>query len=319
LYPWNYDNGAGVVPEWRNDSSLQDNSTDIGLFRKAAAFLSNATNAANVGFVDDPNFVEFPWTTYTNLYPPSSNPQYYARIPARSTTNPDYNWANRYVNTAYRAAGASTNPYGGGTNSAAITAGFFRSYKVKLAAKGRIRLIQIAAYDSSGNVKTVPFHVSFFKISDGITYQTMPMLAVGHTLPANSTFDISSVTAPAYNKHYPFFAEAWEKISPNGTTPTNTQQLAAADGGSFLAGWGTYYERAGYWPGSSAKGDPATGLLQDEVGFDFDFTSGNADRIDPQKSYAQQTAADVWISVMIYCESTTDTYFLGRLWADNYQ
>jgi hypothetical protein len=180
-------------------------------------------------------------------------------------------------------------------------------------------LVQIAAYDSSGNLKAVPFHVSLFSISNGITYQTMPMLAVGSKLPYGSTFDVSTTGSAAVGKHYPFFAEAWEKMLPNGTTPTNTSQLAASDGGSFLAGWGTYYERAGYWPGSSAKGDFVTGKLQDEVGFDWDFTNGNAGRVDPQKPYTQQTTADVWATVMIYCESTSDTYFLGRLWADNYE
>lgn len=296
LYPWSYATGAGVIPEWRADPVA--NAAQKSIFARAVDEL-NANPAAH-GFVDVAEQVEFPWTPYTTLYPPSSYPQYYIRVPARSTTNSDYNWAQRNYDPSLTRA----------QNLAAWTGGTGQTYRVKLAAKGTIRMIQFAAYNADGTVKQVPFHVSFYGYS-GVTYQKMPMIPAGATLPSGVSY--------GNGQHYPFFAEAWEKINPNGTTPTDTQQLVAADGGSFLAGWGTFYERAGYSPGSSANGDSVTGRLQDEVGFSWDFTT-DANRINPTLAYASQLGADVWAYVMVYCDaSTTDTYFLGRLWAQAYE
>jgi len=305
LYPWSYATGAGVIPEWRsreiNNGLFFQNpityaSSSKSIFERATKELTD--HPGTWGFTGSPSQVSFPWTAYTNIFPPSSYPRFYAKVQAKQT-NANYNWAQE-------------NWVDGDTfaqNYARWAGGPGQTYRVKLAAKGNIRLIQIAAYNADGTVKQVPFHVSIYNAS-GMTPAAMPMIPAGAKFPNGVSY--------ATGQHYPFFAEAWERINPNGTTPTNTQQLVAADGGTFLAGWGTYYERGGYWPGSSANGDAATGLLQDEIGFSWDFTTA-AGRVDPQKSFSQQQSADVWAYVMIYCESTTPTYFLGRLWQKTYE
>jgi hypothetical protein len=302
LYPWNYSLGSGVVPEWRTLGSTLTptlGSSDAGLFVNGANYLSSY--GAYVGFYDDPNTVDFPWTPYTKQFPPRYYPQYYIKVPARNAKNASMNWANAgYSASATDAANLSN----------------FKAYRFKLAAKGDIRLFQMCAYTVDGNVKPVRYHVSLYR--DSISYMSMPNLPAGATLPRDVTY------ATDGTMYYPFFAEAWNKLNPDGTVATNVQQRLPADSGSFMIGWGNYYEKAGYWPGSSAKGDAPTGQLVDEVGFSWDYMNGNASRIDPQRSYNPSDTLsnyyrDIWAYVMVYCDdSATDTYFLGRLWNKSY-
>jgi len=297
LYPWDYTSGSGVMPGW-DKTNISYGTQSI--FQRASNYLALYGPTLTPAFVDEPDLVEFPWTDYTTRYPPSTWPGYYMYIPARSavTPNPDMCWAN----AAYSAAN---------TDQQNLDA--FTPYTVRLGAAGDIKLIQIAAYNANGTVKQVPFHVSIYS-SSGISYSSMPAIQEGFTMPPDTIY-ASTSGAQALTKHYPFFAEAWERTSPDGTTPGDQAFRIAADGNSFLAGWGTYYERAGYWPGSSAKrGDSATGLLVDEVGFSWDFRD-MPNKIDRGKSYAQQAStSNVDAYLMIFCESSTPTYFLGRLW-----
>lgn len=86
----------------------------------------------------------------------------------------------------------------------------------------------------------------------------------------------------------------------------------------LIAGYGTFYEKAGFWPSSSSDaGATPTGLLSESGGWSRDLTDA-VYGVDPQRS-AQQNLADpnrADIQVMIYCDAqlTQDVYFLGRIY-----
>jgi hypothetical protein len=120
-------------------------------------------------------------------------------------------------------------------------------------------------------------------------------------------------------QHYPFFPGAWEKILPNGQTPTNSQQVVPSVGTSLLAGWGTFFELAGYWPGAGGsfedRGSP-TGLLVDESPISFDFTNiPNGVSIYDTPATNQASPNRVMAYLMVYCDADPyePTYFLGRM------
>jgi hypothetical protein len=287
LYPWSQ-GASGVIPDWSTRTT-----GDLGIFRNSAARLAN-DQAAGL-YLGDPDNVPFPWTDITTRFPPKNYPQYYITVHPASRTNPEPSWAN--------AAWVSSN-----TEAQNLAA--FVPYKILMAQAGEIKLLQMAAYDANGNVKNVPFHVSIYSTS-GVTPQFMPLVPSDAVMPADSRY----TTAVANGKHYPFFATAWEKINPNGTVPTNTQQDLPATSDQFMIGYGSYYEKAGYWPGSSAKpSDKPTGLLVDEAGFSWDWTGTT--KIDPQKTFAQQAStANPYAYIMVYCDAdvAANTYFLGRM------
>ena len=127
-----------------------------------------------------------------------------------------------------------------------------------------------------------------------------------------AVFRVFSAPGTAYGpgQHYPFFPEAWEKIRADGTKPQEALTTAAD---KLLAGWGTFYEKAGYWPGSSATGTAPTGLLSDESSVAWDFRSQD-NRINQYVPYEQQVASSVNAYLMVYCDADPNdwTYFLGR-------
>ena len=123
-------------------------------------------------------------------------------------------------------------------------------------------------------------------------------------------------------QHYPFFPGAWERILPDGRTPTNLARVTA--GATMIAGWGNHFEKAGFWPGSSlnAADSEATGLLVDEGTFTFDFRNlGAGVSVYDTPAKNQQTPTRVQAHVMIYCDAdpAEPTFFLGRLWRQEYQ
>jgi hypothetical protein len=131
-------------------------------------------------------------------------------------------------------------------------------------------------------------------------------------------------TSYSVGQAYPFFPQAWEKILPDGRTPTNLTQVLPASMHPPMVGYGNYYEKAGFWPGSSGDGDGATGLLSDEGGFSFDFRQPDLGLggIDVKKdaAYNQKSPNRVTAYVMIFCDADTahSTYFLGRAFRKEY-
>jgi len=124
-------------------------------------------------------------------------------------------------------------------------------------------------------------------------------------------------------QHYPFFPQAWEKILPDGRTPDAGLAAQVSAAGSIIAGWGTYYEKAGYWPSSSLVPDtPPTGMLVDETPFSYDFRNLTAGvSIYDTQAVNMKVPSRVQAYVMIYCDAdaVASTYFLGRMFKKELQ
>lgn len=231
-----------------------------------------------------PDNIPFPWSDWTRQRPPR-DPQWsnmYIKI-GPTDTNADNNWANKRQ-----------------------TVRDFEPYSVRMSQAGEAQLIQVAAYDQYGNVLKVPFHVSLYK-TNGVRYSSMPALG----LEDEPNF-------PPYKagQHYPFFPKAWEQYAEDGTA-LNPETAAAAVTAQVIVGYGNYYEKAGFWPGSSAvEGAEPTGLFVDESGFSWDLTDSTTG-VNPMRpreiNLQNPNAADLYI--MIYCDAqlTQDVYFLGRI------
>ena len=221
----------------------------------------------------------FPWTSWTTQRPPN-NPAFtdcYARI-GPTSSNANNNWA--------------------GVGDAA--GGLRLGLPVKLAQAGTIRLLEIAAYDRNGNVMRVPFHFSIYT-SRGVNVLSMPTLSDADSVPPYLT-----------GQKYPFFAGAWEQYRTDGTKISTEQPVSVSSAGLVRA-YGTGLVKAGYWPGSSLTGDPATGLLRDEGSFEFDTTQDDAS-VNPFSGALGAYAGYVY--VMIYCDAqlTNEVFFLGRMY-----
>jgi hypothetical protein len=364
LFPWSYANGSGAMP--------------FGMHTIVGKLGPEAVSKDPAGYKGDPYEVPFPWEEYTTRFPPSSHSSKYIAIgPKDDIAN--MNWANVKRR---------------GAKSDAANLSAFKAYPVRLSAKGEIRLVQFAAYDRTGHVKKVPFHVSLYYQS-GVSYTHMPKIPTdayrkittaatvavkqgsktvtvtklprGHglgvgeyvgidskgaadplgvdgewpvltssttsitfELAANWTAAAASVTATVserYSKngaysagqYYPFFPEAWERVLPTGQIPGFVKQVGVNDTATLIAGWGTGFEKAGFWPRSSlGKTDAdATGLLVDETGFSYDFT-GRDSGVNQYNSQAKnmKTPDRITAFVMVYCDAdaVAGTYFMGRMY-----
>lgn len=229
--------------------------------------------------------IGFPWTDITTARPPK-DPQWrdcYIHI-GPASDNADHNWANR---------------------RASLTD--FQAFPVRMSQAGEAKLVQIAAFDANGEVLNVPFHVSFYK-TNGVSYSSMPMMGLD-----------DEADNPPYlaGQHYPFFRRAWEQFDENGVT-LNPETGRVVPTAQILAGWGNFYEQAGFWPGSSLlPGNTPTGMLSDESGFSWDLTDA-VYGVDPQRPAEENlkdpNRADIWC--MIYCDAQAyqDVYFVGRIW-----
>lgn len=245
---------------------------------------SPSTSAVKL-FEGMPDDVSFPWTEWTTQRPPNSArwSSSYVRLGPASPSSANDNWAVQ--------------------NTAAGTA---MGIPIRMAQAGQIRLLQIAAYDAAGNVLKVPFHVSFYAVSS-VNVNSMPLI------PAEQ----AALFAPyAVGQHYPFVKDGFERYKDDGTlvSPEIPQPVQSA---GLLRAYGTYYEKAGYWPGSYAQGDPATGLLVDASTWAFDLTGVGDAQFDPysaERNLTNPKAGNVY--AMIYCDAQADqeVFFLGRMY-----
>lgn len=251
-------------------------------YTDGSGFIPKTASSLFTGMGD---LTAFPWQDWTRQRPPS-DPQWassYMRIGPASDVA-DGNWANKRM-----------------------TLDDFEPHPIRMSQAGEARLIQIAAYDRNGNVLNVPFHVSLYKNS-GVSYTSMPVM---------TEQDAIDLGVYAAGQHYPFFRLAWEQVDENGVQ-LNTETGGAVQSADMIVGWGTYYEKAGYWPNSTvAAGATPTGLFSDETGFSWDLTN-NVNGVDPRQG-AEENAkypnrADIWI--MIYCDAQLEqeVFFLGRIW-----
>jgi len=141
-----------------------------------------------------------------------------------------------------------------------------------------------------------------------------------------------SVTGLSYQpgQYYPFFEGAWENNRPDGTVIQDPNVVAKSPP---IAAWGTYYQKAGYWPASSPSPERKdatvpTGKFWDETPFSFDFKGTSIVNVSQYEAFNPKLpdAARVAAYVMFYCDEewsdsqgkliprTEDVYFLGRLY-----
>lgn len=234
-------------------------------------------------FDEMPDGADFPWERWTRAHPPRKAKwrKSYVRI-GPASDNANGNWA--YVGQGIH----KTGKYG---------------VPVRFAQSGDIRLFQIAAYDSDGNVLPVPFHISIYT-SRGVNIASMPLIPA---LPGGG----SAYPPFAASQHYPFGKDAWNRYTASGTL-THPQIPHPTTTVGLVRGYGDYYERAGYWPGSSGAHNPATGLLVDESVWHFDTTAGGPNVFKPYSIKQPKWAGHLY--AMIYCDAqgSEPVYFLGR-------
>lgn len=144
------------------------------------------------------------------------------------------------------------------------------------------------------------------------------------------------------DQHYPFYAQAWENITNEGN---DTSLTAYQNTTPLMAGWGTFYEMGGFFPGNGGieqrSGVAATGLLSDDTPFTFNFiglyTSGVLSSFTPTQNteagndgtYAPSRRFAATGQALIYCDQEYDedtdslvprkesVYFIGRLFRQN--
>jgi hypothetical protein len=230
-----------------------------------------------------PNEVQFPWDSWIAARPPK-----------------DPKWRSCYIGLGPTQANANSNWFTQRNGE-----GVDKGSPVKMGALGSIRLTQIAAYDANGHVLKVPFHVGFYAVG-GVNVDSMPLIPVEQ---------VSLFPPYAAGQHYPFVRDGFEKTNIDGTA-TNPKVPHPTDSVGMIRVYGNFYEKAGFWPGSYAEGDEATGLLVDETSWDWDTTGVSASYYDPlslESNLTNVLAGQIY--VMFYCDEQLDqeVFFLGRL------
>ena len=105
--------------------------------------------------------------------------------------------------------------------------------QIRAAGKASIMRTEVRAFYKNGNLKKVPFHVSFY----------------GHS------------KVPEDFHPEPFNEGVWDET---------LEDVYAGLPSGFIVGWGQYNQRAGFWPGLDSDGDPETGVLIDEGTWQFE-------------------------------------------------
>lgn len=281
---WNYAEGSGYIPYESFTGGLWDGA---------------------------PNELRFPWTEWTRKRPPRSESwrRCYLKVPAivfkDGNRNADarQNW-NRPESIEHQN-------------------GCF----VLLSQAGEIALLQVAAYDAEGNVKKVPFHLSIWG-SNGASAMSSPLLHADTTCWYTDADGFTKQVNYADGMPYPFFPDAWEQYLTDGRQGDWVTDAQPSEDGLFI-GYGNYWEKAGYWPGTGrtevtdtlypeidgVRSMP-TGLLVDEAGWSYDMSQFAGFSLNSPDSNILSEHGNA--TVLVYCESDTDTYFLGRLFRKEY-
>jgi hypothetical protein len=183
----------------------------------------------------------------------------------------------------------------------------FKPFPVRMAQAGEASLLQVAAFDQNGSILKIPFHVSIYR-TNGVSYSSMPMMGID-----------DQADNPPYlaGQHYPFFKRAWEQFDENGVA-LNPETGRAVTTAQLIVGYGNWYEKAGFWPSTSANSTAiATGLLVDEAGFSWDLTDA-VYGVDPQRSADENlrdpNRADLQVMVYADAQLEQEVFFLGRIY-----
>lgn len=226
----------------------------------------------------------FPYENLTRQFPPKTHGSYYIRVPKNpSRQDSTGSWTRVGV-------------------------------PVRMSAQGAIRLSQIAAYDSEGNVVPVKFHFSLYS-TNGVSANDMPIL-IG---AGERGFDYRYLKPPGnppenykVGQKYPFYETAWETVNENGEQFADGELNRYPANAGIVVGWGTYYEPAGFSPGRFSRGAPATGQLIDETQWTWDVSS----LLNQQKASDNANNPDLGrLWAMVYCDDLPDqdVFFMGRL------
>jgi hypothetical protein len=230
-----------------------------------------------------PQFTPFPWTDWIKSRPPSSKSwrSSYVRIgPASSDATK--NWSTQH--TAWGAA---------------------CGIPVRASQAATIKLLQVAAYDWYGNVLRIPFHFSIWYYGS-VNPTTMP------GLPAQQAKSFPPYKA---DQRYPFFKDAFEGTLRDGTRAGKNDPRAFESCGPVRI-YGTYDQKAGYFPGSYSSGDAPTGLFVDESQWSYDL-AGQSDAVwDPYTIEENLTNKQSgYLYFMFYADAQQDqqVFFVGRM------
>lgn len=172
--------------------------------------------------------------------------------------------------------------------------------RVLMSQAGSARSIQIMAVDRRGNLLAIPFHVSIY-YEKWVSY------------PRSGDSGKEAVS--------PFLPNHFQNVAPDGSQwPTNDYLPDQ----TFIVGWGTAEQKAGYSPNRMSDGADPTGLLIDESSWQWNMAQLNQGKFngywdeDPEqrKKNARDNqrveARSLWVHV--YAEHTDDVYFIGRIY-----
>jgi hypothetical protein len=237
----------------------------------------------------------FPWESWTTSHPPSSASWGNCYIKVGKTTVPNVaanNWAAAYVATNQKDAAGK--PLGKGY-----------ALPIRVSQAGTARMLQIAAYDVNGRIMRVPFHVSLYTMRAANTL-SMPQI------PADQ-----AAMFPPYKAgdKYPYVRDGWEQIKADGTKD-NPQIPHPTDSVGLIRAWGTFYDKAGFYPGSYASGDQPTGMMIDENQWSWDLTGILPFNFMDSAAKNQAKVGAGMVYLMVYCDAqgpTQDVYFAGRI------
>ncbi len=172
--------------------------------------------------------------------------------------------------------------------------------RVLMSQAGSARSMQMMAVDRDGHILKIPFHVSIY-YEENVSYP--------HTGSANE------------NAYSPFLPNHFQNIAPDGSQWPNNDYVPDE---TFIVGWGTEEQPAGYSPNRKSDGADPTGLLIDESSWSWNMTqqrSGNfdgfwdediEDRKKRDNNNRRVEARSLWVHV--YAEHTDDVYFIGRIY-----
>ncbi len=179
--------------------------------------------------------------------------------------------------------------------------------QVIMSQKGSARMFQIIAVDRRGRQLKVPFHVSIYYIPE-------PSFPTGE--PDNDNKN---------EARSPFLPNNFQSVGPDGEPfrPGEDGQSYVPDP-TYLVGWGTGDQKAGYSPNRFSDGAEPTGLLWDESVWSWDMTQLGQGNFEPgwfndeewlkKRDKLNQKVEARSLYVWCYAEADEDVYFIGRIY-----
>lgn len=365
LYPWSYDQGSGFMPIGA-----------LEMFNRGITGTSDQNALTTFSDLYATGY-DFPWEGLTAKFPPSKYPEFYVMCEPANDEVPDSNWVKSRVRLGaqgdirllqvaafwedgsvakvpfhisfYMESSTSVEQMPSMPSDYAKFTPYPTYYEtdVSAVADGENVVFTSAGHNfvvDSPVIVRSPTGTDFYEnygntilFVKEVTTDTFTVASKGTALSA-SGLTVDLVTG----SHYPFYPNAFEKYLEDGSARFNEQTTVAA---TIFAGYGNYFEKAGYWPNTSSRANTTplddlvqssdfapTGLLSDEAGFSFNFIGGT--RVDeyasPQENQQKVASVDmVTAAVMIYCDQRWDdvsqqlvaldrnVYFLARLYRKN--